>query len=102
MTEFSPATASPLGQSWAFHQECRRSLEKDYLHTFFVHAVGVAREAAPAAASGSDQGVCLACVKLLTAILQWDFRYGGVLQPGGVKMIPVKQSTLNCDVCLLG
>ena len=74
MIEFSPATASPLGQSWQFHEECRASLEKEYLQTFFVHAVTVAREAAPAAAAHGDSSVCLACVQLLTSILQWEFR----------------------------
>ena len=74
MTEFSPATASPLGQSWEFHEQCRASLEADFLRTFFVHAVAVAREAAPSAAAGGDSGVCAACIQLLTAILSWEFR----------------------------
>ncbi|BDA40620.1 probable Exportin-4 [Coccomyxa sp. Obi] len=76
VTEFSPATASPLGLPWDYHERCRASLEADYLQSFFIHATSIARGSAPAAVEGRDEGVCQACVSLLCAILSWDFRQG--------------------------
>ncbi|EIE26728.1 hypothetical protein COCSUDRAFT_46205 [Coccomyxa subellipsoidea C-169] len=76
VTEFSPATASPLGLPWDYHERCRSSLESDYLQSFFVHASGIARGSAAAAVEGRDEGLCQACMSLLTAILSWDFRQG--------------------------
>lgn len=44
----------------------------------FVHALNSARESAPAAVAGADEGgVCLASLGLLAAILSWDFSRAG-------------------------
>ncbi|PSC75864.1 Armadillo-type fold [Micractinium conductrix] len=76
--EFSPHTASQLGLSWEVHELCRESLESCYLHRLLLHALGSAREAAPAAASGADAaGVCLAALRLLSAVLGWSFSRAG-------------------------
>jgi hypothetical protein len=74
VTEFSPATASPLGLPWDYHERCRASLEEDYLQSFFSHASNIARGSAAAAVDSRDEGLCQACMALLTAILSWDFR----------------------------
>ena len=74
VTEFSPATASPLGLPWEHHERCRASLEAGFLRAVYEHASGMAREAAPSALAGGDGGVCHACLRLLSAVLAWDFR----------------------------
>ncbi|KAI7838545.1 hypothetical protein COHA_007688 [Chlorella ohadii] len=71
--EFSPSTASQMGLSWELHEQCRSSLEQGYLHGLLLHAQASAREAAAAAASGADGGVCVAALRLLGAILGWPF-----------------------------
>ena len=74
VSEFAPSTASPLGLPWEQHDRCRRSLQQDYLHTFYHHAATIAGETAPAATQGQDQGVCSACLSLMAGVLTWDFR----------------------------
>ncbi|PRW50955.1 exportin-4 isoform X1 [Chlorella sorokiniana] len=71
--EFSPSTASQMGLSWELHEQCRSSLEQGYLHGLLQHAQASARDAASAAASGADAGVCIAALHLLGAILSWPF-----------------------------
>ncbi|KAK9812956.1 hypothetical protein WJX72_006385 [[Myrmecia] bisecta] len=86
VTEFSPSTASAMGLPWDYHERCCASLEADYLRSFYVHAVNIAREAAPAAVKEQDGGICLACISLMMAILCWDFRKpGGPLQSFGTR-----------------
>lgn len=58
------------------HEQCRSSLEQGYLHGLLLHAQASAREAAPAAASGADGGMCVAALRLLGAILGWPFSSG--------------------------
>ncbi len=59
------------------HEQCRQSLEEGYLHGLLLHALDSARGAAPAAAAGSDAaGVCLAALRLLSAIFGWSFSKG--------------------------
>jgi len=74
VSEFAPSTASPLGLPWEQHDRCRKSLQQDYLHTFYHHAASIARETAQAASQGQDEGVCCACLSLMAAVLTWDFR----------------------------
>lgn len=73
--EFSPGTATPMGQSWAYHQECKLSLQEDYLYDFAQLSLKFSKETVvPAvAADGSDGGICTASLSLLASILNWDF-----------------------------
>ena len=75
VSEFAPSTASPLGLPWEQHERCRKSLQAQYLQTFYQHAQQLAQQAAPACCQGQDGGVCRACLSLMSAILAWDFRY---------------------------
>ncbi len=79
VSEFAPSTASPLGLPWEQHDRCRKSLQQDYLHSFYQHAATIAGETAPAATQGQDQGVCSACLSLMAAVLTWDFRFCSLL-----------------------
>lgn len=75
VSEFSPATASPMGLPWEAHERCRASLEAQALRDFFVHAVHMAQEVTSLALQGLDDGVCAACISLISAILTWEFRW---------------------------
>ena len=79
ITEFSPTTASPMNLPWDFHERCRASLEKDFLQHFFAHGAGIARAAAEGggALGGTDDGVCVAALRLMSTALAWDFARGG-------------------------
>ena len=77
--EFSPATASPMGLPWEVHERCRATLEASLLRDFFVHAARIAHSAAAPALQGRDDGLCLACVSLISAILGWEFRCWALL-----------------------
>ena len=72
--EFSPSTASPLGLPWEQHDRCRKSLQQDYLQTFYQHAYSMAGDTARSASQEGDGGVCCACLSLMAAELTWDFR----------------------------
>ena len=74
VVEFCPSTASPLGLPWEQHDRCRKSLQQDYLHTFYQHAASVAGDVAHSASQGDDGGLCCACLSLMAAVLTWDFR----------------------------
>ena len=75
VAEFSPTTASPMNLPWDFHERCRASLETDFLKHFFTHGASVARHAAESgtALSGSDDGMCVAGLRLMSAAMGWDF-----------------------------
>ena len=84
ITEFAPSTASPMQLPWDFHERCRVSLQNDFLLSFFEHAVSVARAAAAGGAlAGSDEGVCVAALRLMNGALAWDFQFAGHGADGG-------------------
>ena len=68
------------------HERCRESLEATYLHGLLLHALACAREAAPAAALGAttDGELCLVALRLLSAILSWNFSRGERRPAGGL------------------
>lgn len=98
--EFSPATASAMGLAWAHHEDCRATMEADFLPALFRHARDAARcGAAAAAEAGADQaGVCGAAVSLLCAVLSWDFRRARRLQHAHhAKGVPGMSALLRCS-----
>eukprot|EP00775_Hariotina_reticulata_P007177 gene7177-7391_t len=76
VSEFSLVTASQLGLSWEFHETCRNQLEEQFLRQIFEHGLQVAQQAAEAVAAavpGSAE-TAAAAMKLMTAVLAWDFK----------------------------
>eukprot|EP00878_Enallax_costatus_P024514 GHUV01026164.1.p1 GENE.GHUV01026164.1~~GHUV01026164.1.p1 ORF type:complete len:1105 (+),score=386.39 GHUV01026164.1:1431-4745(+) len=82
VSEFSLVTASALGLSWEFHENCRNQLEEQFLRQIFEHAVHSAQQAASqvrTAAPGSEAAAgaassATAAMKLMAAVLAWDFK----------------------------
>lgn len=75
VAEFAPASASPLGLPWAFHERCRSSFEADWLPRIFMHACAVG-------AAAYQPAVATAAMRLAAAVLSWDFRAGAAAQFG--------------------
>ncbi|XP_031282100.1 exportin-4 [Pistacia vera] len=79
VSEFSPTTSSAMGLPREFHEQCRMSLEQDYLKTFYCWArdaaISVTKVIIESDAAVSEVKVCTAALRLLLQILNWDFRY---------------------------
>lgn len=92
--EFSPATSSPMGLPWDYHEACKQQLQ-DFLPGFLKHGLDMARQSAPAALAGADAGACVACLNLLSALLSWQYTHptsapsswaGDAQRPGDVTL----------------
>ena len=100
VSEFAPATASPLGQPWEYHERCRASLQREWLPRLWGLAVGASAAAASAAvgggggAGGGGGGDALlvdpdaaaaadAALSLASTVLSWDFHGTGGRGSGG-------------------
>ena len=76
VTEFSPTTATPMSLTRDMHKRAAAYLEKNGLKHMFVMAITLAVAAAePKPGSNSDEHykLCLKCLGLASAILNWNF-----------------------------
>ncbi|CAI8615607.1 unnamed protein product [Vicia faba] len=78
VSEFSPSTSSAMGLPREFHEQCRRSLERDYLKTFYQWtqeaASSVTNRIIESESVVPEVKVCTAALDLMLQILNWDFR----------------------------
>ncbi|TKY61337.1 Exportin-4 protein [Spatholobus suberectus] len=78
VSEFSPSTSSAMGLPREFHEQCRRSLERDYLKTFYCWtqeaASSVTNRIIESDSAVPEVKVCTAALDLMLQILNWDFR----------------------------
>ncbi|KAK4273593.1 hypothetical protein QN277_021966 [Acacia crassicarpa] len=88
VSEFSPSTSSVMGLPREFHEQCRRSLELDYLKLFYCWAQEAASKVTNRIVESNsavpEVKVCTASLRLMLQILNWDFRYN----TGETKGIP--------------
>ncbi|XP_062143497.1 uncharacterized protein LOC133851185 isoform X2 [Alnus glutinosa] len=79
VSEFSPSTSSAMGLPREFHEQCRRSLEIDYLKMFYCWArdaaICVTNRIIESNSAVPEVKVCNAALRLMLQILNWDFRY---------------------------
>ncbi|KAH9658952.1 exportin-4 protein [Citrus sinensis] len=79
VSEFSPSTSSAMGLPREFHEQCRISLELDYLKTFYCWArdaaLSVTKQIIESDAAASEVKACTAALRLLHQILNWDFQF---------------------------
>ncbi|XP_028770687.1 LOW QUALITY PROTEIN: exportin-4 [Neltuma alba] len=79
VSEFSPSTSSVMGLPREFHEQCRSSLELDYLKTFYCWAQEAASKVTnrivESNAAVPEAKVCTASLRLMFQILNWDFRH---------------------------
>ncbi|XP_022933418.1 exportin-4 isoform X1 [Cucurbita moschata] len=78
VSEFSPSTSSAMGLPREFHEQCRRSLEQNYLKTFYCWAIDAAVSVTTVIVDSQTEvpevKVCTAALRLMFQILNWDFR----------------------------
>ncbi|KAH9315354.1 hypothetical protein KI387_023981, partial [Taxus chinensis] len=89
VSEFSPSTASAMGLPAEFHEQCRTNLELYYLQQFYTWTQNAAFSVAQKAAqgTGNEVKVCTAALRLMSQILNWDFKGNTIRVAGGVKII---------------
>lgn len=79
ISEFSPSTSSAMGLPREFHEQCRTSLELDYLKTFYCWAqdaaTSVTNRIIESDSAVPEVKVCTAALRFDLQILNWDFRY---------------------------
>ena len=75
VTEFAPGTASELGTTWERHERCRVAAERHFLRPFFEYGCERAKACVRdgSVGDGSDGGACAAALRLMNAVLGWDF-----------------------------
>ncbi|XP_021863776.1 uncharacterized protein [Spinacia oleracea] len=80
VSEFSPSTSTAMGLPREFHEQCRMSLEVDYLKTFYSWAqeaaAGVTNIIMESDSEVPEVKVCTVSLRLMLQILNWDFQYG--------------------------
>ncbi|GFP96740.1 exportin-4 [Phtheirospermum japonicum] len=78
VSEFSPSTSSAMGLPREFHEQCRISLEQDYMKAFYCWvqyaAFNVSDRIIGADSEIPEVKVCAAALRLMLQILNWDFR----------------------------
>ncbi|OMO96138.1 Armadillo-type [Corchorus olitorius] len=78
VSEFSPSTSSAMGLPREFHEQCRRSLELNYLKTFYCWArdaaLSVTNKIVESDAAVPEVKVCNAALRLMLQILNWEFQ----------------------------
>ncbi|XP_026401021.1 exportin-4-like [Papaver somniferum] len=78
VSEFSPSTSSAMGLPREFHEQCRASLEHDYLKKFYCWArdaaLSVTNKVVEGDSSVPEIRVCSAALHLMYQVLNWDFQ----------------------------
>ncbi|XP_071700961.1 uncharacterized protein [Rutidosis leptorrhynchoides] len=77
VSEFSPSTSTALGLPREFHEQCRKSLEHDYLKNFYCWAVEAAQSVTTQITNSetavSEVRVCATALRFMLQVLNWDF-----------------------------
>ncbi|XP_048323988.1 uncharacterized protein LOC107412327 isoform X2 [Ziziphus jujuba] len=77
VSEFSLSTSSAMGLPREFHEECRKSLEMNYLKTFYCWArdaaLSVTNRITESDSAIPEVKACTAALRLMVQILNWDF-----------------------------
>ncbi|KAF8017869.1 hypothetical protein BT93_H2928 [Corymbia citriodora subsp. variegata] len=100
VSEFSPSTSSAMGLPREFHEQCRRSLELDYLKVFYCWtrdaALSVANKITGSDSAVDEVKVCTAALCLILQILNWEFQCNS----NGKKGVNVFSSGIRHDTAL--
>ncbi|CAA3016496.1 exportin-4 isoform X2 [Olea europaea subsp. europaea] len=78
VSEFSPSTSTAMGLPREFHEQCRTSLELDYIKEFYRWAqdaaINVSNRIIGSDSAIPEVKVCSAALRLMLQILNWDFK----------------------------
>ncbi|KAG4135728.1 hypothetical protein ERO13_D08G234300v2 [Gossypium hirsutum] len=88
VSEFSPSTSSVMGLPREFHEQCRTSLELNYLKMFYCWArdaaLSVTNKIMEPNAVIPEVKVCTAALRLMLQILNWEFRSDPTSMKAGI------------------
>lgn len=88
VSEFSPSTSSAMGLPREFHEQCRTSLELNYLKMFYCWArdaaLSVTNKIMEPNAVIPEVKVCTAALRLMLQILNWEFRSDPTSMKAGI------------------
>ncbi|KAK8698165.1 hypothetical protein V6N13_114291 [Hibiscus sabdariffa] len=88
VSEFSPSTSSAMGLPREFHEQCRTSLELNYLKMFYCWArdaaLSVTNKIIEPNAVIPEVKVCTAALRLMLQILNWEFRNDTTSMKAGI------------------
>lgn len=102
VSEFLPSTSTALGLPREFHEQCRDSLEQDYLKTFYCWAqdaaFSVTRKIMESASTVPEANVCTAAMRLMLQILNWEFRYNSNGQKSSKVGIDVYSAEVKYEI----
>ncbi|KAI4370235.1 hypothetical protein MLD38_018605 [Melastoma candidum] len=101
VSEFSPTTSSAMGLPREFIEQCRKSIELDYLKVFYCWtrdaALGVAARIIESDSGTDEVKVCTAALRFMLQIMTWEFRYSS----NSVKNINIFSDAIRPDNTLL-
>lgn len=79
VSEFSPSTSTSMGLPREFHEQCRDSLELDYLKQFYFWAQDAASSVTQKIVASDSEipedKLCASALNLMLQILNWDFQF---------------------------
>ncbi|KAJ7978174.1 Exportin-4 [Quillaja saponaria] len=79
VSEFFPTTSSAMALPREFHEQCRRTLELNYLKIFYCWAQDAASSVTnrilESDSAVPEVKVCTSALRLMLQILNWDFHY---------------------------
>ncbi|KAK4406164.1 hypothetical protein Sango_0622900 [Sesamum angolense] len=109
VSEFSPSTSTAMGLPREFHEQCRISLEQDYMKAFYCWvqyaAFNVSDRIIGANSEIPEVKVCSAALRLMLQILNWDFRGKNSIENSkrGMDIFydGMKQDSLRRSECIL-
>ncbi|KAL0376980.1 UNVERIFIED_CONTAM: Exportin-4, partial [Sesamum calycinum] len=109
VSEFSPSTSSAMGLPREFHEQCRISLEQEYMKAFYCWvqyaAFNVSDRIIGANSEIPEVKVCSAALRLMLQILNWDFRGKNSIENSkrGMDIFydGMKQDSLRRSECIL-
>ncbi|KAE8711627.1 T27c4.14 protein isoform 3 [Hibiscus syriacus] len=88
VSEFSPSTSSAMGLPREFHEQCRTSLELNYLKMFYCWArdaaLSVTNKIIEPNSVIPEVKVCTAALRLMLQILNWEFRNDTTSMKAGI------------------
>ncbi|XP_051116281.1 uncharacterized protein LOC127241331 isoform X2 [Andrographis paniculata] len=84
VSEFSPSTSSAMDLPREFHEQCRISLEQDYMKAFYCWvqnaAFSVSNKIIGTTSEIPEAKVCSVALRFMLQILNWDFRGKGAAE----------------------
>ncbi|XP_031116009.1 exportin-4 isoform X1 [Ipomoea triloba] len=101
VSEFSLSTSTAMGLPREYHEQCKKSLELEYMMTFYCWA----QDAAIAVSGGIVEShsavpgvkVCTAALRFIHQILNWDFQNNSMM-PNGAKQVMDLPSAVKHDI----